>query len=372
MKRFQLLQAVFLLSVIFMSTAISQTTDYLPGAYEFIKNEYGLDRKAIGELKIKDQYRSDHNQVEHVYLVQVVNGLEIFGTGINLAFLPGGRVSGNSHRLTVVDGIAINSSTPVISAPQAIGIVADNLGITTRSVPVVKHHTKSGIPVYSKEDISLQDIPADLGYLYASSGEYRLTWKLQIESKQHGELYQSFVDATNGQPIANDKLTLHCSFEDGYMSNDASCIDQSNLSSEKFEAPPDMVITGGQYRVLPLTIESPGHGDFQLVTGIDDLLASPFGWHDNDGIAGNEYTTTRGNNVHAFLDRNWDYAPDGDLDGGPGLLFDFPYNPADEPSGNQDVALTNLFFWNNLMHDFPIGMDSMKLPAISSRSTIQQ
>lgn len=349
MKIFLTLQSVFLLSALFITPVFSQATDYLSRAYAFISSEHGLDQKAIGELKITDHYRSDHNQVQHIHLVQIHKGIELFGTSINLAFLTNGRIVSNSHRLTVVDGISVSSATPKISAPEAIGIVANNLGIHSRSIPELKRFTDAGIPVYGKADISLQDIPAKLGYLYIK-GEYHLAWKLQIDSRQNGNLYQSFVDAITGAPIANDLLTLHCSFEYGYMSHEPGCSEETTSATQKYEAPP--VSMAGQYRVLPLTVESPGHGGFELVTGVDDLLASPFGWHDVDGVAGNEYTYTRGNNVHAFLDRNWDYASDSNLDGGAGLLFDFPFNSMGEPSQNQDVALTNLFFWNNIMHDF--------------------
>jgi uncharacterized repeat protein (TIGR01451 family) len=331
------------------SLASSQTTTYLERAYEYIQNEYGLDPASIGELKIKDQYKSDHNQVEHLYLVQSYRGIDILGTGINLAFLPNGKVMASGHRLTIMDGAPITSVSAKVDAPHAIGIVAAQLGIATRSTPVLTRQLASGVPVYSKEDISLQDIPAELVYLYHGD-QYRLVWKLQIESKKHGNLYQSYVDATTGEHITNDVLTLHCSFEDGYLAHDAHCTSHEAITTIKTEAPPVNAL--GQYKVLPLGVESPAHGAFELVTGFDDVLASPFGWHDADGVAGHDYTITRGNNVHAFLDRNWDYAPDGDLDGGPGLLFDFPYDEMTEPSANQDVALTNLFFWNNIMHDF--------------------
>jgi hypothetical protein len=93
-------------------------------------------------------------------------------------------------------------------------------------------------------------------------------------------------------------------------------------------------------------------GTLELLNGIEDVEASPYGWHDTDGAAGAEFNFTRGNNVHAFLDRNWDYASDRDVNGGVNLQFDFPFNPDTDPTGNQDVAVTNLFVRNNFMHDF--------------------
>ena len=350
MKKILLLQAVFLLSGLFISTLSAQTPDYLTQAYQFIGDEFGLDKKAIGQLRIKDQYRSEHNQVEHVFLVQTYNDLDIFGTSIKLAFLPNGKIYSNGHRLTILDGIPFSSAKPNFTAPQAIGIVANELGTPTRAVPVITRFTDSGIAVYSKEDISLQDIPCELGYLRTPDGEYQLSWKFQIDSKKSGELSQSFVNAVTGKKIATDVLTLHCSFEEGYLSNDA-CHDQHVSPTQQMSAAPP-VNAVGQYKVLPRSVESPAHGAFEIVTGLDDPIASPFGWHDTDGVAGHDHTTTKGNNVHAFLDRDWDYATDGDIDVGDGLVFDFPFNTVGEPADNQNIALTNLFFWNNIMHDF--------------------
>ena len=62
------------------------------------------------------------------------------------------------------------------------------------------------------------------------------------------------------------------------------------------------------------------------MTNAADPRASPFGWHDTNGVAGAEFTVTRGNNVHAYADRDNNNVadPGSDPDGGAGLVFDFP------------------------------------------------
>ena len=74
---------------------------------------------------------------------------------------------------------------------------------------------------------------------------------------------------------------------------------------------------GAAYRVYPSPIESPNHAlpvppaDARvLMTNQEDVLASPYGWHDTNGAAGAEFTVTRGNNTHSYLDTNDDDAPD--------------------------------------------------------------
>ena len=90
------------------------------------------------------------------------------------------------------------------------------------------------------------------------------------------------------------------------------------------------------------------------MTNPADAFASPFGWHDTNGAAGPEFTTTQGNNAHAYSDR------DNDNNAGPGssperraaLEFDFAADYlADQPQSYTDSTVTNLFYWCNMVHD---------------------
>ena len=111
---------------------------------------------------------------------------------------------------------------------------------------------------------------------------------------------------------------------------------------------------GNTYNVFPIPIESPNHGDRAIVVDPADLTASPFGWHDTDGVDGAEFTITRGNNVHAYHDVFALNGPIGDEpDGGAMLEFDFPFdNDNDTVYQHLDAATVNLFYWNNVIHDF--------------------
>ena len=66
-----------------------------------------------------------------------------------------------------------------------------------------------------------------------------------------------------------------------------------------------------------------------------------------------EFTRTQGNNVHAYADRDNNNQPDAntDPDGGAGLDFDFPLDLGTRPLDYRDAAVTNLFYWNNIIHD---------------------
>lgn len=349
MKKLLLLQTVLMLSSPFIPNAITQSSDYLQRAYTYIEETYGLDKASLGDLKIKDQYRSEHNQVEHIHLAQTYKDIELNSSSINLAFLPDGRIYNVGHHLTSLDQIKFSDSKSKVTPETAIRAASASLGISSRSTTSISRYTDKGIPLFAKVDIALQDIQTEQVYLQTSPGEYTLVWKLLIESAQNGHLYQSYVDAVSGKHISNDELTLSCSFENGYLEHEHTCAEDMSIMTT-----PSIAITGvtSQYRVLPLTVESPNHGSFELVSGAEDPVASPMGWHDTDGIAGAEFTNTRGNNVYAFLDRNYDESPDQEFDGGPDLIFDYPYDANAEPVDNTGVSVTNLFFWNNIMHDF--------------------
>jgi hypothetical protein len=85
----------------------------------------------------------------------------------------------------------------------------------------------------------------------------------------------------------------------------------------------------------------------QLITwSARNTNASPIGWiNDQD----NE---TWGNNVDAHLDRNADDAPDLPRPRGePFRVFDFPFDPTQNPNTYQKAAVVQLFYWCNWMHD---------------------
>ena len=102
---------------------------------------------------------------------------------------------------------------------------------------------------------------------------------------------------------------------------------------------------------MPLV--SPIDGDRSLVANAADPFASPFGWHDTNGAAGPEFTITRGNNAHAYEDRNDNNVADAGSapDGGAGLVFDFPLDLTAPPAASIPAFVTNLFYWNNIVHD---------------------
>ncbi|MEJ5239079.1 MAG: M36 family metallopeptidase [Limisphaera sp.] len=77
-----------------------------------------------------------------------------------------------------------------------------------------------------------------------------------------------------------------------------------------------------------------------------DVIASPNGWI-NDGD--NE---TRGNNADCFLDRDFDFQPDGPRpQGNPFRVFDFPLDLTQDPITYTNASIVQMFYWVNWFHD---------------------
>src|SRR5690606_24234943 len=110
----------------------------------------------------------------------------------------------------------------------------------------------------------------------------------------------------------------------------------------------------GTYNVFAMPVENPFYGSRTLVSGTDavNTEASPYGWHDTNGSPGADYTITRGNNVHAYEDEDANNSGGFSPNGGSSLVFDYPFN-MNYSTGNksQSAAITNLFYWNNIIHD---------------------
>jgi extracellular elastinolytic metalloproteinase len=96
------------------------------------------------------------------------------------------------------------------------------------------------------------------------------------------------------------------------------------------------------YLIFPI---SPGAGPQTLVSTPADPTASPLGW-----LSG---TTTTGNNVDAYLDRDANDASDGRPTAGANNQFLFTWNALTEPTTatNQNLSVTSLFYHTNFIHD---------------------
>ncbi|OIQ23261.1 T9SS-dependent M36 family metallopeptidase [Lacinutrix sp. MedPE-SW] len=312
-------------------------------------NKYGLQETDVLDIQISDAYYSDKTKINHVYLNQAYQGIKIHNA-ISSTAIKDNRVFYYANAFISNLASKINTTNPLLNPEAAISSVVSqfNLGTITSLELISTGHNKY---IYTNGGISKADIPVELVYQKTEEGNLNLAWDLSIKTNNGKNWYSIRVDAVSGEVIDVLDWIVSCNFgEAGHVHHEINIADKTE-NFNLFKPEVSMMPDGSQYNVFPIPVESPNHGSIQLVTDPSNIIASPFGWHDTDGVAGAEFTITRGNNVYAQEDANGDDGTGYSSDGGATLNFNFPFNPNQEPLGYQDVSLTNLFYTNNVMHD---------------------
>jgi extracellular elastinolytic metalloproteinase len=331
---------------------------------------YGLEASDLADLVVTRAYESRRSGTTHVHLQQHVHGLPVVGGEFNVAVGRDGRVfHAAGHGASLADPARLSTS-PALTAEAAASALARDAGLAPAAPFAVV--SRAAVPGTRSERLTLTDggvagepLAARLVYRLDERGALALAWEVGLYEANQQHYWLGYVDAGTGRVLARHDLVVHDHFGEPEAqavaeTAEAARLEEAHLALRAPEAPglaPTALV--GSYKVYPMPIESPNHttplppADARVVVNNpDDAQASPFGWHDTNGAAGAEFTTHRGNNVHAYLDRNGDGAPDaGEPDGGGGLVFNFPLDLNQQPSGYSAAAVTNLFYWNNVFHD---------------------
>ena len=179
-------------------------------------------------------------------------------------------------------------------------------------------------------------------YFMTSENGLKLAWTFDCPLPEDGNWYNYYVDAVDGSLLERENWTLSCEVDEMRTHNSYATFPTPAVSEMESE-----IVDGSGYRVFEFPVESPSHGGRSLVFEPADPIASPYGWHDTNGIEGPEYTITRGNNVYAYEDQDDTNTPGTSPDGGAELLFDYIFEPALLPELYVDASTTNLFYANN-------------------------
>jgi extracellular elastinolytic metalloproteinase len=298
-----------------------QAGDPLAIALDYIrrnKQTLGLSDDDLADLLVQDRYVSQHNGLTHLYLRQRLNGIEVFNGDLNINVDRQGRVVNLGNGFVSNLKQTLNTQAASLSADEAVRRAAQQLGLAL-SEPLVPQRTVGGPAqevVFNGAGISLEEIPVKLVIVPQDRGGARLAWQVLIRLTNGLNWWNLRVDAANGAILS----------QNDWIVNDT-------------------------YRVFAVPTEDPADGPHILVNNPADPLASPYGWHDSNGLPGLEFTDTRGNNVYAQEDADGDNSGGNRPNGGPTLNFNFPFNPAQAPAAYQPAAITNLFYWNNILHD---------------------
>lgn len=295
--------------------------DPLDIALEYLRQhmkELGLTPEDLADIVVKDHYISKHNGITHIYIRQRLAGIEVFNGDININITADGRVLNMGNRFVPDLSNRVDTTTPTLTAIEAANAAVQHLGLTLTE-PLMTRQNIGGPSqevLLSEGGVSLEEIPAKLMFQPDEGGKVRLAWNVGIRLVNGLNWWQLRVDATSGELLE----------QNDWIANDI-------------------------YHVFAVPKESPSDGGQTDVTNPADAVASPFGWHDTNGAAGAEFTDTRGNNVSAQEDTDANNSGGARPSGGGTLNFPFTANLAQQPSTYQDAAITNLFYWNNIIHD---------------------
>ena len=162
---------------------------------------------------------------------------------------------------------SVNTNNAVLTAGEAVLAAIEFLDITAQGLPEVLEgpNGPQKITRLQLQEISIEEILAQLMWLPIRFQDTRLVWNFQIHTLDQLHVYDMTVDAVSGK--------VWTSFD---------------------------WVSSAQYQVFEQPIESPIHVsplDRQLVLDPANLTASQLGWHDTGS---NSYTITRGNNVQDY------------------------------------------------------------------------
>ncbi|HMU14790.1 MAG TPA: M36 family metallopeptidase [Flavobacteriales bacterium] len=303
-----------------------------PSVQERLLRE-GFLQEDLAGLELRDDYRTAHNGLHHTYFRQHWQGVEVWNGDIAIHTDAGGSVVHVNNALWPRLAKRVNTTVPVITAQAAMERVLLTNGIKDRPTPSGQDaHTAEYLffgSSFSGEPVRVRSV------LQPVRGLLRLAWNVNHYTPDGTHWWNVRIDALTGEELDRNDWTVSCGMDHVHG-----------------EEPPPAPAVPNDYNALHWPVESPNHGARTLNNApwTDGGIASPYGWHDTDGAAGPEYTTTRGNNVLAVEDTDNNNSG-GSSPNSPTLDFDYPLDLAQAPSTYQNAAITNLFYWNNLMHD---------------------
>jgi Ca2+-binding RTX toxin-like protein len=330
-------------TVLGASDALAAATTYINSH----ASQFGLTIEDAADFIITDQYVTAHNGVTQLYLQQTYLGLPIIDANFNVNILADGTIlSADSSFMSGLDSLKL-SSTPQMTANQAFNALetalptflageGDGQGSSGFAATGAASNSQQGneqqsdpdedttLPGSDFEDTNVipmqlkhTEIPDRLQWAKSDDGGLELVWTVNVMTLDDQNWFDSSVNTTTGEVIHNASWIAHAT-----------------------------------YNVFNYNLEGPLDGGRTLEVNPQDPIASPYGWHDTNGVAGAEFTDTRGNNVSAQEDTDDNDTGGFRPDGGAGLVFNFPFDDVNQaPSSYQSAAITNLFYTNNILHD---------------------
>ncbi len=314
--------------------------------------ELGFVESDFGDLSVAGQNPSAHNGLTHVYLQQRVGGIPVYNGVVSMA-VRAGEVFYMAGEENLVANLQSSLQGGALGSPEdAVRDAAIHLGFPDASgFGVIETLVKNGnsYNIVSRGNAAIEpSIVRSVIYNGQTAWEV-LIWPISGpgEIDTNGENWWEVIVNGSGDVLYQRDILLTENWGDIPFAGLEEFGQIEEVEPFASVAALQMV---GTYNVVPLYVESPNHGALASVSNPDQDGPQAGTWHVNT-IGGN--TDTRGNNVFACqdLDANNVCGALSTAEGGGGLNFPFVPDFGMAPTSYKDAAVTNLFYWNNLMHD---------------------
>ncbi len=357
--------ALFLVALPVAAQDLAASPDAVETALAYVRTQapaLGLASADVSDLAVIDGHTSARSGVTYLYVHQQHDGLDVVGAQVTVAVGHDGRVIHTAGDL--ISGLSAKAQAGnravALSAEAALRAAAARTTIFLGAVAAERASGNAdGATVLTAAGLSSPSHARQV-YVQTDGGTLRRAWEVTLDDARSVHWWVVAIDAVTGAELSRYDLTVSESFGEAGPASlapiAAPAAPSLLLDPEAFS---QSIVAG--YKVYPLPLASPIYASTvppadgrSVVSGIESATASPWGWHDTDGAAGAEFTTTRGNNTHTYIDRNDDELPDVAFpapDGGTALSFIFPINFAQTPNLYTLASATNLFYISNAFHD---------------------
>jgi hypothetical protein len=327
--------------------------------------QLGMLAHEKGDFRIKSSYFDKTINATIVHVQQTHQGIDVFNALQTIAIKNDQFVSVMGSRVPISSMeseqlLAQNRISPAEAVKNAL-----------KHLDLISQSNLDGLPVngrpleynFGKLNLSRVDVKSRLLWQAVNKDEpFMLFWQVEIQPNKQPDYWLVRVNALTGEVTMKDNLTIYCNWGNSQQQADRCEEKSHNHEGHKNSGVNDEWQNGdaGSYKVIPYPAESPIHNGGNPAVVLNPWELSPAGsgatslkWHNDGAIT---YESTRGNNV-------WSQE---DIDGnnGTGVMassqtsgtLKFEYEPdfSQDPrttGGNQEFNITNLFYWNNIMHD---------------------
>ncbi|KAI9140226.1 Fungalysin metallopeptidase-domain-containing protein [Paraphysoderma sedebokerense] len=303
---------------------VNSESDVVGAALKYFQDVAGVNEKGL-VVKSVTETRSN---AKHVYVQQVIDGLEVVNGVANINIGKDGKVFSFGNSFFPVSPSAKVARTPKTTPSDALSAVAAHLSSSGLQDPSLKIE-QSSFKVLStpRGAFSIENVPfasspvnAQLKYHQVENGsKLELVWDMEVELKKADNWINVQVSAENNKLVGLSDWTADHSFN-----------------------------------VYPLYgPDDPDAGDRTLVVNPEDPNASPKGWVDEtrkQTVGPNVWAQdNRGNRNYGQVP--FDAPRPKAIEKNGSLSFDFPLDLTKQPATYIDAAVSNLFYWCNIVHD---------------------